>query len=361
MRYCATTSRSNALGDVRVTGGKPMARVAMIGLDAASLEFITTSRASLPTLSRLLETGVVQRLQSRSAELFPASVWPTFYTATEPGRHGVYYPLQWDRESMSLRPAIDLLYCEPFWHELERRGYRVVALDVPATGRSRLRRGIEITDWATHEETQGFTVHPPEVEREIPRQFGGRSIGPEIPVQKSLRQLQRLRSEAVTSAARKGAFVRWLLARQDWDFLITVFGETHRGGHLFWPTPPAAGYGSQVPETALLDCYQPLDPALGDIVQLCLDGNTVLVVFSVAGMGLDTSQDHFTRAIMDRVNQRFGADHFDAHTELNGRAAIRPPRSVMRVLRQHLPPRLQHAIGRAVPLAWKDAVVNRAV
>jgi len=335
-----------------------MARVAMIGLDAANLDFITASRASLPTLSRVLETGVVQRLHSRSAELFPASVWPTFYTATEPGRHGVYYPLQWDRESMSLRPAIELLYCEPFWNELERHGYRVVAVDVPATWRSRLRRGIEITDWATHEETQGFTVHPPELEPEIRRQFGGRTIGPEIPVQKSVRQLQRLRSEAVTSARRKGALVRWLLARQDWDFFITVFGETHRGGHLFWPMPGDHGSGGRVPEHALLDCYQAVDRALGDIVQLCLDANTVLVVFSVAGMGPDTSQDHFTRAIMDRLNQR--VEHFDAQSALNPLAAIRRPRSVMRVLRQHLPPGLQHAIGRAVPLRWKDAVVNRA-
>jgi predicted AlkP superfamily phosphohydrolase/phosphomutase len=33
----------------------------------------------------------------------------------------------------------------------------------------------------------------------------------------------------------------------------------------------------------------------------------------------------------------------------------------MRALREHLPARLQHAIGRAVPPAWRDAVVNRAL
>jgi predicted AlkP superfamily phosphohydrolase/phosphomutase len=333
-----------------------MARVIMIGLDAADLDFIRASQMSLPNLRRLLETGALQRLRSRSAELFPASVWPTFYTGTEPGRHGVYYPLQWDRESMSLRPAIDLLHCEPFWNDLERRGYRVVALDVPTAWRSRLRRGIEITDWATHEETQGFTVHPPELEPEIRRRFGGRSIGPEIPVQKSLTQLKRLRSEVVTSAARKGALVRWLLTRNDWDFFITVFGETHRGGHLFWPVSTEPGDATRRPDGALLDCYQAVDQALGDIVQLCLDGNTTLVVFSVHGMGPDTSQDHFTRTIMDRINEQFGA-----RGGPNGSAATSSPRSVMRTLRERLPPRLQHAIGRVVPLRWKDAVVNRAV
>ena len=63
-----------------------MARVMMIGLDAASLDFIDGSRGLLPNLRRLLDVGVSQRLWSRSGELFSASVWPTFYTATQPGR-----------------------------------------------------------------------------------------------------------------------------------------------------------------------------------------------------------------------------------------------------------------------------------
>src|SRR5262249_16914419 len=217
------------------------------------------------------------------------------------------------------------------------------------------------TDWATHDETQGFTVHPPELEREIRRQFGGRQMGPEIPVQKSLKQLKRLRSEAVQSAVNKGAFVKWLLGRQEWDFFITVFGETHPGGHLFWPMPGNHTNGSRVREEALLDCYLAVDRALGEVVQSCLDANTVLVVFSVHGMGPDTSQDHFTRAIMDRVNERFGVRHFDARTASNLLTAIPRPRRVMRVLRQRLPPGLQHAIGPPVPLRWRDAVVNRAV
>ena len=133
-----------------------MPRVMMIGLDAGNLDFIKKYVTALPNLRRLYETGVTQRLWSRSGELFPASVWPTFYTGMEPGHHGVYFPLQWDCESMSLRPMVDMLYCEPFWVELERRGHRVVVFDVPFTWRSRLQRGVEITVWATHDEVQGF-------------------------------------------------------------------------------------------------------------------------------------------------------------------------------------------------------------
>src|SRR5262249_17993079 len=154
------------------------------------------------------------------------------------------------------------------------------------------------------------------------RRFGGRPIGPEIPVRKSIGQLKRLRSEAVRSAARKGAFVEWLLTRHDWDVFITVFGETHRGGRLFWPGPVHPGHESNVPDGALLDCYQAVDRALGDIMQAGLDGKTTLIVFSVHGMGPDTSQDHLTRAIMDRINAEFGA-----RGGSNGHAATSSPHS----------------------------------
>jgi len=332
-----------------------MARVIMIGLDAASLEVIEHSRASLPALGRLLDTGTARRFRSRSANLLPASVWPTFYTGTPPGQHGVYYPLQWDAASMSLKPTVDLLHCEPFWVALEERGCDVIAVDVPVTWRSRLRRGIEVTDWATHEAIQGFAVQPASLAREIRREVGGREIGPEIPVRKSRAQLTDLRGEVLASIARKGRLIRWLMQRQRWDLFVAVFGETHRAGHLFWPDGREHdGEAPAVPEHALIDCYRAVDREIGEIMHAGADRDTVVIVFSVHGMGANRSQEHFTRPIMARINARFAA-------QSGAPAAASEATSMMRVLRERLPPRLQHAIGRLVPISWKDAVVNRAI
>jgi predicted AlkP superfamily phosphohydrolase/phosphomutase len=52
-------------------------RLAMIGLDAADLDFIRSSSATLPNLSRVLAGGALHRLRS-PADLLPGSVWPTF-------------------------------------------------------------------------------------------------------------------------------------------------------------------------------------------------------------------------------------------------------------------------------------------
>jgi predicted AlkP superfamily phosphohydrolase/phosphomutase len=59
---------------------------------------------------------------------------------------------------------------------------------------------------------------------------------------------------------------------------------------------------------------------------------------------------------MDRINERFRGQ---IATEIVSKTLKRP--AIMRALRKHLPARLQHAIGRAVPAAWRDAVVNRAL
>ncbi|MGZ5720610.1 MAG: alkaline phosphatase family protein [Burkholderiales bacterium] len=329
-------------------------KVMMIGLDAGSLDFIEASLSSLPNLRRAVENGVRRRLRSRSSELLPAAAWPTLYTGTPPGDHGFYYPMQWDPNSMSLRPVADSLYCEPFWYELERRGHRVVALDVPETWPSRLQRGIEVTDWGAHDALSEFSARPADLAAEIRRRFGKHPIGREIPVRKTIRQLAQMRDDLIKGVRRKGELARWLLAQREWDFFIGVFGETHRAGHLFWPSPSSEG--RHHPAGELLDVYRAVDEEIGRLLETVNLEDTTVIICSAHGMGANASQEHFTRKIMDRVNERF-------HPA--GSASISQPgprqRSLMRVLREKLPARVQHAVAQAMPVAVRNFVVDQAI
>jgi predicted AlkP superfamily phosphohydrolase/phosphomutase len=57
----------------------------------------------------------------------------------------------------------------------------------------------------------------------------------------------------------------------------------------------------------LLSVYQAVDAAIGRLLEgRPLDEMTLMVV-AAHGMGQNASQEHFTRLIMDRVNQRFQA------------------------------------------------------
>jgi Type I phosphodiesterase / nucleotide pyrophosphatase len=71
----------------------------MIGVDAGDVEYIEASAGSLPNLQRVLGSGARFNLDS-TADVLTGSVWPTFYTGTIPGDHGVYHPIQWDPAAM---------------------------------------------------------------------------------------------------------------------------------------------------------------------------------------------------------------------------------------------------------------------
>jgi predicted AlkP superfamily phosphohydrolase/phosphomutase len=335
-----------------VAEGSPP-KVAMIGLDAAELTFIQRHLSSLPALGAILASGTLQRLRS-TAGVFPGSVWPTFYTGLMPGDHGVYHHLQWDSEVMQLRRVSDeWLYLEPFWYQLERRGFRVATIDVPMSFPPRLTQGAEIINWGSHDELGPFRAYPRRLAADVRRGFGRHPMGSEIPVRKSSAQLDRIRRRLVAGAGIKGDLSRWLLAQDRWDFFLTVFGETHRGGHLLWPQDdqPSA-------EDALLDVYRAVDRSIGQFLEVIPQAITTLIVFSLHGMGRNDSQEHFMPRFMDRVNSGFLGNGAGVST---GPDLLKGQRGGMRMLRERVPAALQNAIARAVPVHVRDFVVNRQV
>jgi predicted AlkP superfamily phosphohydrolase/phosphomutase len=326
----------------------------MIGVDAADIDFIQASAGSLPTLRRVLAEGVRFDLDS-TADVLTGSVWPTFYTGTMPGEHGVYHPIQWDPATMRARRVTDeWLYCEPFWCDLERRGETVVAFDVPFAFPSRLQRGIEINNWGTHEYLGAFFSNRPEIGRELRRRFGAHPMGHDTPVPRSRRHTETVPGRLAAGARMKGQFARRLLQATDWSLFLVVFGETHRGGHLLWPEPGYEPFAA--PRDALLEVYRAVDEAVGHVGG-GVDAGTTTVVFSLHGMETNRSQGHFVRPVMDRVNSTLGSgaaagDSPDASARRGG---------LVRMLREAVPGRLQHAIARAAPIELLDWVSDRDV
>jgi predicted AlkP superfamily phosphohydrolase/phosphomutase len=327
-------------------------RVALIGMDAAELSFIRQHLDILPRLREVFASGSLHRLHSTAGAL-TGSVWPTFASGTPPGEHGIYHHLQWDAEGMRLRRVTaDWLYYEPFWYELERGGFRVVAVDVPATFPSRLSRGIEIMNWGSHDQIGPFHAHPAGLGSELRRRFGDHPMGPEIPVRKTPAQMDRIRRNLVTGARRKGELLRWVLAQAEWDFFVGIFGETHRGGHLLWPS--ADDSRSHQP---LLDVYRAVDESLGAVLDALPSDVGTVVVFALHGMGRNTSQEHFMPRLMDRINAGFMSEaSTSGHKVGSGEQ-----RGVIRLLRERMPAMVQNAVARAVPVSVRDEVLNRQI
>jgi predicted AlkP superfamily phosphohydrolase/phosphomutase len=67
-------------------------KVLMIGLDSPNLDHIRGALHRLPNMQRIFESGVHFDLASSATHL-DASAWPTFYTGSLPGEHGLYHPM----------------------------------------------------------------------------------------------------------------------------------------------------------------------------------------------------------------------------------------------------------------------------
>lgn len=322
-------------------------KLLMIGLDAVDIDYLHDNIDRLPNLRRLFASGPLLRPGS-TASVMAGSVWPTLCTGRSPGEHGLYYPMQWDPPAMRLRRlSPDWLPVRPFWRDLDEAGIPVTVVDIPACHPSPMARGTEVLNWSAQENLGALHATRPGLAAEIRRRFGRYPLGDDIPVRKTLRQLEEIRRDLLTGIRRKTDLTLWLMRNTEWRLFISVFGEGHRAGHNLWPD--ASGTRSTVPDGALLEIHRALDGAVGELLGAADPEGTRIAVFSPYGMGPNDSQAHFLPAIVERLNAAFAGD-----------AAPRPQRSLMRRLRERLPPALQYAIARRVPAGLRDGVTRRA-
>lgn len=327
-------------------------RVLMIGLDSADIDYIESRLQSLPNLRRVFGEGIVRRLET-PASVMAASPWQTFYTASDPGHHGHYFPIQWDPATMQLRHVSpDWLDIEPFWRPLAREGLEVTTLDVQMVFPNRTTAGVELVNWASP--TLGpFECNRPEIGRQVERLFGKHVLDADIPVEKSPRRAAEIVKKLLAGVRRRAELVRWLMQHTSWDLFIAVFQECHRAGHSFWKDGDAP---DPKDGDSMLEVYRALDAEVGTILELAAAGGpkTSVVVFSLLGMGPNRAQMHLVPEVVRRINARFASG--------GASAAAGPPanRSLMAALRDKVPAALQERIALVVPVAIRDWVVARA-
>jgi predicted AlkP superfamily phosphohydrolase/phosphomutase len=273
----------------------------MIALDTADPRLIErwTGDGSLPHLRRLRERGAYGRLAS-SADWLVGSPWPTFYTGTTPADHGRYHFLSWRSDQMALvRPDPDWLPLEPFWRHVAAAGHRTVAFDIPFTyPPHEPLNGVELTGWATHDIMGPPASSPPELTRWVQRQFGAPPLGEEIHRALSAAQARALQNQLVRATERTADVAEALLEREPWRLFLAGFGTLHRGGHKVWRLP--GDEEGEEPSEELHAIYRACDEAVGRLIERT-GGDTVVLVFSVHGMGPNTCRAEILPAMLGRV------------------------------------------------------------
>jgi predicted AlkP superfamily phosphohydrolase/phosphomutase len=325
-------------------------RVLLIGLDSADAELIErwAGEGALPGFRRLMDEGRWSRLGT-TADVMHVSAWPTLYTGTTPGHHGMYHAYQ-VRAGVHGVQRTEPQWCgvPPFWKALDDAGRRCVIfdafMDYPLPGF----RGTQILEYGTWTWFGEPGSIPRSMLGDLKRRFGPYPAPEHANLVQVPDEPLRFRDQLVEGARVKARITRALMSEQDWDFMFVTFGEPHGAGHYLWhfgdvdyPLQPLSESLRGI--NLVRDVYAAVDSAIASILGE-VDDNTTVIVTSADGMGPNYSGCHLMPELLHRMDLFHGGgvgggDGGDA----------KPRNGVLQTLRQAVPLGFRQGVTRCLP------------
>jgi len=253
-------------------------RVFCIGLDGGTLDLIKLWIDDLPNFRKILTQGVGGKLKSTiPVDSIPA--WPSFVTGRNPGKHGIFSFMEWEKRSHSLNWVdVKPLKEMEIWSLLSEANKTIVSLNVPLSYPPLKVNGYIVTGAFTPM-GRNFT-YPPELQSELEDidykiefsdlDFSDLVLVTDEKFLKGLYYVTDKRAEAT----------KLLMDRIFWHFFIVVFTEPDRIQHRMWEHIERSPQSNPIK-----DFYQRIDEIVGELLSK-LDDDTILIIMSDHGFGL---------------------------------------------------------------------------
>jgi predicted AlkP superfamily phosphohydrolase/phosphomutase len=317
-----------------------MASAIVIGLDAmdSSLAQSLAADGHMPVLAGLLERGV--RAPTRNPEgLVVGGIWPSFATATWPGRHGFYCFRQLETGTYRTRRFTPHdIAGTPVWSSLSAAGRRCCVVDAPLTTLDQDIAGVQIVDWGTHDRMLAPAAVPAGVDHDLRSDLGHHPVIGKCDDYAHRGDWEGLVAALAGGAAAKTDLCLRLLAREPWNLFLAVYGEAHCAGHQLWSLhdPHWAGHDPSLRARLgdpLIATYQAIDRQLGRLLEQVPPEAAVVILLS-HGIGPHHDGDHLIAEIVRRLEQARGrASLLRRGAEIAARRGDRSRRAVQRRLR----------------------------
>ncbi|GIW18774.1 MAG: hypothetical protein KatS3mg064_1931 [Tepidiforma sp.] len=262
-----------------MTGSNRLVLVALDAMEVSWLERLA-ARGDLPNLAAFLrESGSFS--VAGPWELLYGSVWPTFASGLNPGKHGRYAWLQWlAEEGRYVRASHPALAFEPFWRGLAAAGVRTTVVDVPYVPLVREPAVEQVIGWGTEDEVERESW-PAGFLGDIRKEFGRHPLGLDTLDTLSGDDRVRLARDLGRGVAMRARLLERLAGDARRRFVVVLFGETHKAGHYL------AEECEVVPGVTNLDLIRrvlkPLDDAWPGILRAA-GSETTVVLFALHGM-----------------------------------------------------------------------------
>ena len=317
-------------------------RVVVIGLDALDRDLVIAwaREGALPTFAALMKDAAWGSIENPRG-LVSGSSMPSLYTGVMPGRHGQYgaydHLVPGTYRDDEIGPE-DLTW-PPLWDVLSRAGKRVAVIDAPYTFPSKVIRGIQLVDWATHSRLRGatFRTRPDDLAPRIAARFGNDPIGLcDANRPRSIEEFRTFRDRLVDRVRRKTDLCLHLLEQEPWDYFFAVFCDAHCAGHQCWhihdSTHPrhdpkiAAAVGNP-----MKDVYVAIDAALARILEH-RSPETLMLFVSNIGMGPNYDEAHLLDPILRALEGRPEPKAREATLDVLRRWWVHAPTGVRKAL-----------------------------
>ena len=323
-------------------------KVLLLGLDSADSELIDRwcNEGYLPAMARLREEGLWSSLRT-TAEVMHVSAWPTIYTGTLPGKHGMYHAYQVRAgEQEIFRTRAEEIAQDPFWKYLDDAGRKCIVMDAFMDYRLDGFKGIQIVEYGTWTWFTTPSSTPSRIFKDIVSKFG-KYPAPEHTQVLNVPEPREFRDRLVKGAAVKADVANWLLENHDWDMAFISFGEPHAAGHFLWHVEDKS-YPSHEDidglEYCMRETYMAIDAAIGKIVDR-LDDSVTVMVTSGDGMGPNYSGCHHIPELLHNLD----LFHSASVGQVEDEARERPKKGLLSMIREAIPLSVRHSISRCMP------------
>lgn len=278
-------------------------KVLLVGWDAADWKVLRPmiSAGEMPTLARLVDTGVSGNLSTLQPILSPM-LWTSIATGKRADKHGVCGFAEPLPDGSGIRPVTAASRrTKAVWNILSQSGRTSNVVSWLATHPAEPIRGAVVSDYFLHPESlcgdpeslPDRVCHPSRLRpllanlRVDPRQIELDALLPFVPHAREVDQQADRRLEQLAAllarAASTQAVACALIAKEPWDFTAVYFDMIDQVGHLFMPyhPPHMAGVSDEdarVYGDVVRGCYRFHDMMLGAMLDLAGDDVTVMLV-----------------------------------------------------------------------------------
>ena len=256
-------------------------KVLVLGLDGVEPKLFKWAKENkLPNIAKLLNSGAYGNLKSTMPPL-SAIAWPSFYTGTNPGKHGVFGAQQITSEGFKV-VSFKSVSGKSLWKIMTENDKKVIVIAVPITYPPENVNGILISGMDTPSEEANFT-YPKDLKEELKR------AGYRIFVNRSsYSRPETLYKEAVELMWKKADIALKLMKENEWDFFMLVLNETDVVAHF-------------LPERTF-DCYKEADKIVGKFLAE-IDKKTSIILMSDHGNIPFQGSIHLHALLRQRVKE----------------------------------------------------------